>query len=184
MEDSAALHGAVAILEELHGAPHGTVLGYRDAAGRWSPVFADNPLERAQHERAAHPFQQGALDTVAALFGTGRAGTLRLDGITPDAVRAALAAVFLSPDAQERAALGGLGHCATFDHATAEPVVPDGPAPDDPELRRVALRDGGWQVGTAHRWLAQAAPGRRQALSASVQEHLSVLGPRALRQFD
>ncbi len=184
MEESAALHGAVAILEELHGAPHGTVLSYREAAGRWSPVFADNPAERAQHERTARPFQQGALDTVAALFDTGRAGMLRLDEITPDAVRAALGAVFLSPEPQERAALGGLGHCATFDHATAGTLVPDGPAPEDPELRRVALRDGGWQVGTAHRWLAQAAPERRQALAAWLQERLSSLGPRALRQFE
>ncbi len=183
-EDNAALHGAVGILEELHGAPHGTVLSYREQNGRWMPVFADNPAERAQHQRAARPFQQGALDTVSALFATGRAGALRLDDITPDAVRAALAAVCLSPDPRERAALGGLGHCATFDHATGEPLVPDGPAPDDPELRRVALRDCGWPVGTAHRWLAQAAPGRRQALAAWLQERLPALGSRALRQFE
>ncbi len=184
VEDGAALRGAVAILEELHGAPHGTVLGYREEAGRWTPVFADNPSERAQHERTARPFQQGALQTVSALFGTGRAGTLRLHDVTPDAVRAALGAVCSSPDPHERAALGGLGHCATFDHASAQPLVPDGPAPDDPEALRVALRDCGWPVGTAHRWLAQAAPDRRQALAASVQEQLSALGPRALRQFE
>lgn len=184
VEDDAALHGAVGILEELHGAPHGTVLSYREAAGAWAPVFADNPAERAQHERTARPFGQGALDTVSALFATGQAGTLRLHDITPDAVRAALEAVCSSPDPAERAALGSLGHCATFDHATAEPLVPPGPAPEDAELRRVALRDCGWPVGTAHRWLAQAAPDRREALAAWLQGRLSALGPRALRQFD
>ncbi len=141
VEDSGALRNAVPILEELHAAPHGTVLGYREAAERWAPVFADNPVERAQHERTAHPFGQGALETVSALFGNGRAGVLRLDDITPDAVRAAIAAVFLSPDPGERAALGGLGHCATFDHATLEPIVPDQTAPEDDEALRVALRD-------------------------------------------
>ncbi len=184
VEDSGALRNAVPILEELHGAPHGTVLGYREEAGRWAPVFADNPLERAQHERTAQPFGQGALETVAALFGTGRAGTLRLDDITPDAVRAAVAAVFLSPDPDERAALGGLGHCATFDHATLDPIVPDRPAPEDGEALRVALRDCGWQVGSAHRWLARAAPEHRQALAARLQQRLSALGPRTMRQFD
>ncbi len=182
--DNAALHGAVGILEELHGAPHGTVLSYREENGSWVPVFADNPAERAQHERTARPFGQGALDTVSALFETGRAGTLRLHDITPDAVRAALEAVCLSPDPAERAALGGLGHCATFDHGSTEPLVPHGPAPEDVEGRRVALRDCGWPVGTAHRWLAQAAPERRAALAAWLHGQLSALGPRALRQFE
>ncbi len=184
VEDSGALRNAVPVLEELHGAPHGTVLGYREEAGRWAPVFADNPPERAQHERTARPFGQGALDRVSALFDTGRAGTLRLDDVTPDAVRAAIAAVFLSPDPDERAALGGLGHCATFDHATLEPIVPDRPAPEHGEALRVALRDCGWQVGSAHRWLARAAPEDRQALAARLQERLSPLGARAMRQFD
>ncbi len=184
VEDSGALRNAVPILEELHAAPHGTVLGYREEAGRWAPVLADNPPERAQHERTAQPFGQGALETVAALFGTGRAGTLRLDDVTPDAVRAAIAAVFLSPDPAERAALGGLGHCATFDHATLEPIVPDRPAPEDGEALRVALRDCGWQVGIAHRWLARAAPEHRQALAARLQQRLSALGPRTMRQFE
>ena len=184
VEDNAALHDAVAILEELHAAPHGTVLGYREEGGRWVPVFADHPAERAQHERTARLFQSGALDTVASLFATGQAGTLRLDDITPDAVRAALGAVCLSPEPAERAALGGLGHCATFDHATAEPLVPDRPAPEDLEARRVALRDCGWQVGVAHRWLARASPEHRPALAAWLRERLSALGPRALRQFE
>ncbi len=184
VEDNAALRDAVPILEELHAAPHGTVLGYREAAGRWAPVFADHPAERAQHERTARPFQEGALATVASLFATGRAGTLRLDDITPDAVRAALSAVCLSPEPGERAALGDLGHCATFDHATAEPLVPDRPAPEDLEMRRAALRDCGWQVGVAHCWLSGASPGDRPALAAWLRDQLSALGPRTLRQFE
>lgn len=155
-EENPGLTDAVEMLEELHTAPHGTVLGYRqDGQGTWRALLADDAAERAQFERAARPFQSACVETVTELFGTGRCGSLRLHEITPEVVRATLAAVSLSPQGEELARLGGLGHHATFDHARFETLVPDG-LPVGAEGRDAVLRRCGWRMGTALRWMERA----------------------------
>ena len=154
-EEQPELHEAVEILEELHGAPHGTVQSYREADGTWQPVFADSAAELRQYETKTRHFQDGALESVAALFATGRAGTLRLEELTPDAARAALGAVCLSPNAEELALFGGLGHCATFDHARFDTLIPP-ECPDDETSMRQALERSGWRAGTLRAWQRDA----------------------------
>ncbi len=181
-ESQSEMHDAVEILEELHTAPHGTVLTYLQQDGRWNPVLADSPAELAQHARATRHFQAGALETLTELFATGRCGPLRLDAISPEVVRATLGAVSLSPQPDELAQLGGLGHCGTFDHARFEPLVPDG-LPDGAEARTRALMRAGWRTGTVLRWVERAAPEERDALRAWVRHMMPHYGERVMRRF-
>ena len=176
---------AVEILEELHSAPHGTVSGYRQNGGRWEPVFADHPDEQRQHAEATRHFQDGTLQTVEALFqggGSTDSLPLRLEMLTPDVVRAAIDAVCLSPSAGERALLGSIGHCATFDHTEFDPLVPlDCPGETD---ALVALhRRCGWRTGTMLSWCDAATGDRRTELHTLARSLLAHHGERNLRQF-
>ena len=154
-EEQAEVHEAVEILEELHGAPHGTVESYREAGGTWQPVFADSAAELRQYETTTRHFQDGTLESIAALFASGRAGALRLADLTRDAARAALGAVCLSPNAEELSLFGNLGHCATFDHARFDTLIPPG-CPDDETSMRQALERSGWRAGTLRAWQRDA----------------------------
>ena len=182
-EEQAEMHDAVEIIEELHGAPHGTVQSYRQADGVWQPVFADSPLEQRQYETVTRHFQDGTLASVAALFATGRFGTIKLDELTPDAARAALGAVCLSPNREELSLFGSLGHCATFDHARFDTLIPPHCPPDD-EAMEQAFRRSGWRHGTLLAWHhASDAPGRER-VSRLAARSLAHYEPRTLRQFD
>ncbi|WP_419730376.1 hypothetical protein [Lichenicola sp.] len=179
---------AVGILEELHSAPQGTVSGYRQHDGRWEPVFADHPDEQRQHAEATRHFQDGTLETIEAMFqpASTRAapGTLPLrpEMLTPDAVRAAIDAVCLSPSAGERALLGAIGHCGTFDHIDFDPLVPPDCPADTDDL--VALhRRCEWRTGTMLAWCDAAGGARRAELHSLARSLLAHHGGRNLRQY-
>ncbi len=174
---------AVGLLEELHTAPHGTVSGYRRTPERWEPVFADQPQERRQYEAMIRPFQDGALETVAALFRDGVVGPLDLAALTPDAVIAAIDAVCLSPTPSERRLLGRLGHCASVDHLAFEPLAPPD-CPHDAEVLVARHRTCGWRTGTMLGWQEAVSGARRAELGALARGLLAHHGPRNLRQFD
>ncbi|MCQ8278408.1 hypothetical protein NFI95_08075 [Acetobacteraceae bacterium KSS8] len=183
-EERPELTDAVEVLEELHTAPHGTVTGYaQDGDGRWQAVTAEDPEGSAQFERAAKPFQDGCLATVRTLFETGRCGALALEEITPEVVRATLAAVTLSPDARELRLLGGLGHHATFDHDGYKTLVPNG-VPSGAEARTAALRSCGWRMGTVLSWLARVPPEEAPELKAWVRHMMGHYGKRVLGRFE
>ena len=171
---------AVGLLEELHTAPHGTVSGYRQAGGRWEPVFTDHPDEQRQYAAMIRPFQEGALETVDALFGGG--GSLELAELTPDAVIAAIDAVCLSPTPSEHALLGRLGHCASFDHVAFEPLAPPD-CPADTEALIARHRACGWRTGTMLGWQQAVSGERRAELGRLAHGLLAHHGPRNLKQF-
>ncbi len=173
---------AVGLLEELHTAPHGTVSGYRQQDGRWEPVFAEHAGERHQYETMIRPFQEGALETVAALF-AGGAAPLDLAELTPDAVIAAIDAVCLSPTPDERRLLGRLGHCDGFDHVAFEPLAP-ADCPADSEALIARHRRCGWRTGTMLGWRDAATGARRAELGDLARSLLAHHGPRNLQQYD
>ncbi len=173
---------AVGLLEELHTAPHGTVSGYRQQDGRWEPVFAEHAAERAQYETMIRPFQEGALETVAAVF-PGSAGSLDLAELTPDAVIAAIDAVCLSPTPDERRLLSRLGHCDGHDHVAFEPLAPTD-CPADAEALIARHKRCGWRTGTMLGWHEAAAGVRRAELGGLARSLLAHHGPRNLRQYD
>ncbi|MGI4814342.1 MAG: hypothetical protein ACRYG5_17020, partial [Janthinobacterium lividum] len=174
---------AVAILEELHTAPHGTVLSHAWQEGRWAPIYADCSAETEQYETKTRHFQEGALETVSALFSTGCYGTLKLSDLDADAVRAALGAICLSPSAADIALLRQLGHCASFDHACLDSIVCDACPADDLAMRTEYARSE-WRPGTLRHWYDIADPAQRPKVRAFCRDVLSHLSERALRQFD
>ena len=117
------------------------------------------------------------------LFETGRCGALVLDEITPEVVRATLAAVTLSPDADELRLLGGLGHHATFDHDGYKTLVPSGAVPSSAEARTAALRSCGWRMGTVLGWLDRVDPAEAPELKAWVRHMMGHYGARVLGRF-
>ena len=175
---------AVSILEELHSAPHGTVSGYRQEGKDWMPVFAEHPQERRQHDTATRHFQAGVLDTLDGLVSGTAVRTLGLTWamLTPDAVRAAIDAVCLSPTRTERDLLGALGHCAAFDHHEFDPLVPRN-CPNEEDALIALHRRCGWRTGTMLAWHDAADPSRRDALRVLARSLLAHQGERNLRQF-
>ncbi len=173
---------AVGLLEELHTAPHGTVSGYRREGGRWEPVFAEHAGERHQYETMIRPFQEGALETVTALF-AGGAAPLDLAALTPDAVIAAIDAVCLSPTPDERRLLGQLGHCDGHDHVAFEPLAP-ADCPADAQALIARHRRCGWRTGTMLGWHEAASGARRAELGDLARSLLAHHGPRNLGQYD
>ncbi|MDE1147180.1 MAG: hypothetical protein PW843_11245 [Azospirillaceae bacterium] len=176
------LHSAVDILEELHAAPHGTVHSYAWKAGRWHPVLAENPVEKAQYEAITRHFQDGALETVTELFATGACGPLTLDDLTPAAARAAMAAFSVAPSKHDLMMFGRIGHCATFDHAHLDGIIAT-TLPTGEEAMRKALT-GGWSMGTLKYWSANGSADQRELVRTLARENFSHYGARALRQFD
>lgn len=184
VEQQPEVHSAVEILEELHTAPHGTVVSYEQRDGKWRPVFADSPLEFAQYDTMTRHFQDGALETVAELFATGKCGTLVLDEITPDVVRAALGSICMSPSSQEVQLIGQLGHCATFDHSILDRLIP-GECPEDDHAMRTTFWPSGWRVGTLRSWYdAAQTPEQRARLRQFAHEAFHYFSERTLRQFN
>lgn len=184
VEQQPEVHSAVEILEELHTAPHGTVVSYEQRDGKWQPVFADSPLEFMQYETMTRHFQDGALETVAELFATGRCGPLILDEITPDVVRAALGSICMSPTPHEVRLIGQLGHCATFDHSILDRLIP-GECPEDDHAMRTTFWPSGWRVGTLRSWYdAAQTPQQRARLRQFANEAFHYFSERALRQFN
>lgn len=184
IEQQSEVHNAVEILEELHTAPHGTVVSYEQRDGKWHPIFADSPLEFAQYDTMARHFQDGALETVAELFATGKCGHLVLDEITPDVVRAALGSICMSPTHQEVQLIGQLGHCATFDHSVIDPLIPC-ECPEDDQKMQEMFCSSGWRVGTLRSWYDAAQTSeQRVRIRDFANEKFHYFGERILRQFN
>lgn len=181
--------GAVDILEELHSAPHGTVSSYKKVEGRWQAVFADNPAEMKQYETVTTHFQQGTIDAVAELFSSGVSGTLTLDDLTPDAARAALGSMLLSPTMEEVAMFSQLGHCTTFDHVTFKSIVSTG-CPGKTDERWEKYWDSSWKMGTLWAWYHEAKTGHasdvtsmREFARAAVPATFGTSATRLVEQF-
>ena len=181
--EQSEMHEAVEILEELHAAPHGTVVSFRETDGIWRPNFADSAPERQQYEAVTRHFQDGTLAAIGEIFGTGRSGSLRLEDLTQDAARAALGALCLSPTSEELSRFGALGHCATFDHARFDRLVVSGGLPENEEAMFAALGRSGWRHGTMLGWYHAADEAERERLRNFVAAHCRHYPPRILRQF-
>jgi predicted HAD superfamily hydrolase len=183
-EAQPGLHNAVPLLENLHLAPEGTTIGYREEGGRWVPVLAENAEERAQQAALIAPFQDGTVEAVGALFRTGRHGTLRLSELTPEAGLAAISRVALSPTARELEVLGRIRHARDLSHTVYVPLLPDALPPCMGETWEGSPMALDWPVGAARTWLGMLpASAEREALAARLRAALSHLDPRTLRQF-
>lgn len=182
MEKQAEIHGAVEILEELHSAPHGTVVSYQQRQERWEPVCAENPLEMDQYRAITQHFQEGVLHTITGLFKNNRVGSLGINDLCKDVAIAALGAVILSPIPSEIHLLSQIRHSANFDHSIFDPIIcPVMPA--DPSQAQEQFWRTGWRTGTLGKWLQTANGEQREFIRQLASQHLSHLNERTLKQF-
>lgn len=183
VEHQPEVHENVEILEELHSAPHGTVLDYQvDSQGRWSSLTADSPLEMEQFEQITQHFQMGVIEEMAAIYaGDGTTG-LSVDDLTIGNGLGAMGMVALSPSTEELGALSKLGHCATFDHMTLSPIIPQA-IPENRELIYKAFWMSHWRMGMLRHWLSFANPEQRNIILEIAHNHMGHHHGRTKRVF-
>lgn len=182
-EQQPELHESVDILEELHSAPHGTVLDYAiQPDGKWKAVTADSPVEMQQFEDITQHFQRGVVEELAGIFAGSSSTVLQLSDLTISNARGALGMISLSPTAAELEALSKLRHCATFDHLTISPIIPP-TIPDTPEKIQQGFSSSGWRSGLLHHWLNIATPEQRKVIVDIAQSYLSQQNSRMKRIF-
>src|SRR5690606_12161560 len=180
---AAELHESVDILEELHSAPHGTVLDYAiQPDGKWKAVTAHSPVEMQQFEDITQHFQRGVVEELAGIFAGSSSTVLQLSDLTISNARGALGMISLSPTAAELEALSKLRHCATFDHLTISPIIPPN-IPDTPEKIQQGFSSSGWRSGLLHHWLNIATPEQRKVIVDIAQSYLSQQNSRMKRIF-
>lgn len=181
-QDQPELHQAVALLEQLHSADHGTVIGYlKTADNTIKPEFKYNSAESAQYQEVTRFFQDGVIDTIRRLFNNSRS-EISISELSIDSSIAALGAVILSPSIHELNLLGQIGHCATFDHSRHDPIITKN-MPNNHEEANAILVNSDWRIGQFKQWWIQADQQDRQYLRDFCRTHLSVIGHRALHQF-
>jgi predicted HAD superfamily hydrolase len=169
---------SVAILEELHMAPHGTVTGYRNMDACWEPVLADSPHELKQYNEKTRLFQDGALSFVKETYAAVPSAS-ELKGFDTRNVSAMLNQVFLSPSDSELKLLGSLGHCSTYDHDSLSPIVP---ISHDAISTQQVVDSSEWPMGTLRTAFEQSSGTHRESIRKLAEEKLSSTS-RLLRQF-
>ncbi len=185
-EEQPGLSGVVELLEELHGAPHGTVTGYRRDGDRWVAELHESPVERAQHEDGIRHFQDAAVRGLAEIVRTGRAGTIAAADLTRETALAAIEAIGLSPTVEDMRHLGQLKHSPNFDHSTFCTIIPDDPEPFSAEaLRAVIEANTSWFAGALKAALLRNAhrPERQALVCALAARMLAHGDERMMRQF-
>jgi len=178
------VHQAVALLEQMHSASHGTTIGYWESSdGVVHPLLQESSAEKRQHESMTRFFQEGAIETLSVLFDAGRPPLISATELTKDAAIAALGAVFLSPATRELDLLSGVGHCATFDHSTHDPIIVE-TMPSHLTTATNLLLHSDWRLGQLKRWWLAGDVEQKNFLRVFGQTHLAHLGERVLRQFN
>lgn len=177
------VHQGVAILEQLHSAPHGSVMGYEISSdGKALPIFRDNPSEVKQYNEITRYFQEGVLDSIRAYFnGQGICG-LTDKILNKDVALAALGAVMLSPSSVELDILKRIGHSATFDHSSHDSIIVEKMPDNLNEAIEIILRSD-WRIGQLKQWWHHANDFQKNILRDFIKQHLTWLDKRILRPF-
>jgi predicted HAD superfamily hydrolase len=181
IDEQAGLQNAVAILENLNLAPHGSTIGYRSVDGAWMPILQEYPVEFAHQRALIASFQDATLTAIREMFSDHGSGALgELDW------RAGLAAierVALCPTLEELLALGAIQHAIEFDHTRFSPLITrlkPGEAVPWPDATD-------WAIGNALAWQEAAReasdPAWSQAVLARASSVRDRLDERTARLF-
>lgn len=178
-EEQSGLHNAVALLENLNLAPHGSTMGYRLVGGVWTPLLQE--VDEVQHRTLIAPFQDATVDTVARLFVEG--SKTAVEELDPRAGLAAIERVALSPTHEERVVLGAIRHASEFDHSQFRPLV----MPLEPNEVPPWPGATDWALGNALAWQETARtatnPAWRELVFARTRSVVARLDARTARQF-
>ena len=180
--EQTGMRNAVDILEELHAAPHGSVVSYARAAdGRWAASLGESATERWMHQTFLTPFQAAVADSARQLASEGRSCALSVGDLTPENARAAIDQLVLSPTSEEMNWLGQLQHAQGFDHAEFAPLLPEQFPVDRLDDLAEAIAHASWPVAHARRLLALAPEPQRALVREAAHAALGHLGDRRLR---
>jgi predicted HAD superfamily hydrolase/exopolysaccharide biosynthesis predicted pyruvyltransferase EpsI len=150
-DEQLALSQSVAILEELHTAPHGSVANYTfHKSGEWRPVFGWDSQQENQYFQFAKPFQDAVIEELIDKFVN--SSDKQLEVYTRDAALRAIGAVLLTPTKEESEYLGKLSHGETFGHDDLKPVVDPSLPLEEAGVSRL-LTQSQWPIGQAVTWL-------------------------------
>lgn len=171
-EDQAEVQESVEILEELHSAPHGTVLDYnQNEQGQWSGLMADSPLELQQFKQLTQYFQYGVTEELKGIFHGESQSGLTINDLSTENAIGAMGMVALSPSKEELKYLMKIGHCPTFDHLTLKAIIPE-KIPETTELMYENFWRINWRIGLLHYWLSIASDEQRRIVIEIATHHL------------
>jgi FMN phosphatase YigB (HAD superfamily) len=184
VQERRGLLSAVALLENLNLAPHGSTIGYQRTNREWTPILQNSPVEAAQHASLIAPFQDSTVEAVARLFAKDESGAAGLQELDWKAGLAAIERLSLSPTPEERAVLGGILHAVEFEHSKFRRLIPV-PAGDEAPPWPWATD---WPGGTALAWRdagreRAAGPDWHETVLARIQSFREGLDPRTSRMF-
>ena len=183
LQKQAEVHQGVALLEQLHSAPHGSTSRYESQVdGSYAPIFTENSLESEQFERITTHFQNGVVQAIGHTFRSAPERMYDLADLTRDAAISAMGALFISPTIAELDLLSRVGHCATYDHGSHEPIIQRSIPADYNEMCAVLL-DSEWHFGQLKHWWRIANDAQRAFLRRFISEHLHYLDERVFRNF-
>lgn len=149
--DRPGLRNAVAIIENLHSACHGTTIGYKQTDGGWAPILQENSVETVQQAALITPFQEATVAAISEIC-AGSNGVVAVDALDRTAGLAAIERLALSPTEEELAALGSIQHAVEFDHSRFRRLIPKPVVGQDPPLPWST----DWPCATALQWRAAA----------------------------
>jgi predicted HAD superfamily hydrolase len=180
-EEQFGMFNAVAILENLHLAHHGTTVGYRLQEDRWIPVLQESEIERRQHSALITSFQSATLAAVNEIY-SDRNSVLEKTELKSGSGLAAISRVSVSPSSGEMLALGQIEHAIEFDHSHFRTLLhsewkADPPWPlatDWPVANGLVLRKA-----KNHTDL----PADKEAITTRIRTILDRLDSRSTRQF-
>lgn len=173
----------VALLEQFHSAPHGSVKDFQiDAAGIAQPVTQENQSELRQYEEKTKYFQLGTLESIQKIFAGANNYPITEADLSRESAVSALGAVMLSPSKNELELFSGFGHCATFDHSLHEPIL-DSAVPESHHLAYQKFIHSDWRVGQLRHWWLAANDHQKNVLRDIMRDHMSHLNDRIKRQF-
>jgi predicted HAD superfamily hydrolase len=170
------VHWGVSFLEQLHGAPYGTTLGYSaDASGKILPILQHSPLEVSQHDNITQHFQEGVKE---ALLYISR-HDIHFDR---NAAIAAMGSVFLSPLDSELDVFERISHCPTYDHSSHISIL-DQKIPASIDSLENCLNKSESPALQLRSWLKNANPEQRENILSLASKLFEAFDNRLLRQF-
>lgn len=183
-QDQQEVQQSVALLEQLHSAPEGSVSAYKKTTqGVIEPVLKSSKHESIQHKEITEHFQRGTLAAIASLFGRDKPHPLlATQDLSKETAIAALGALMLSPSLKELQLLATVGHCATFDHATHEGLIQQG-FPFNEEKAAELFFCSEWRLGQLKLWWLLGNAHQKAFCRTLAERHFNFLDGRILNQF-
>lgn len=179
-QDVIGLQQGVALLEQLHSAPHGSTVGYEfDSDRKIIPIYKKNEMELNQHSEITSFFQNGALKTVENFYLNFDENFLQFD------INIALAAVeslTLSPSNEELNLVESMGHCATFDHSTHDPIILRKIPSFIEEVENILIYSD-WKFGQLKLWWNVANDHQKELLKNKLFSNFGYLDNKIISQF-